>query len=217
MTRAIYELYGIVPNQNSNLYINLVPKQFSCNNFISGHQESYCKQTFNEQVILDNDKNGYKAIQWHFKQQNPEKQYSLNMMLIYSLSYIVTIHSDKINESIQTALNIVQKKLFLNDLTYIKYKLIQIFNLKKVMQLFRYKKSKIVYNMKTIINSTGKILIIDKLIITNKRVIVLTYKQIYDQSYFKQEIIKVLSNIYKNKKVNIYYLDLENIKLNIIE
>jgi ATP-dependent exoDNAse (exonuclease V) beta subunit len=67
MTRAIYELYGIVPNKKNNLYSSFMPKAFNNNNFIAGHQEIYYKKVFNENIILDNCKKGYKTIQWHFK------------------------------------------------------------------------------------------------------------------------------------------------------
>jgi ATP-dependent exoDNAse (exonuclease V) beta subunit len=67
MTRAIYELYGIVPNQKSKPYNNLIPKLFDCYNFINGYQDIYNSQTIDTNIILDNCQDGYKTVKWNFK------------------------------------------------------------------------------------------------------------------------------------------------------
>ncbi|MDR0890790.1 MAG: UvrD-helicase domain-containing protein [Endomicrobium sp.] len=213
MTRAKYELYGIIPKLRNNL----IPVLFQFNNyFFYGKKEHYVYNPDMQQhdIVVDKVNLGYKTIKLGFDKEHStlvknSLQQLNKIVLLKVISNLITMESIPTETDIENSIKKFSTDFSSGNIKYIKSKLISIFSLKDIFKLFRCSNNNIIYNNKNIVNSFGNIFTVDKLVISSNNLIALTLKLIY----FKHHILQSLSKIYSDKKICLYFLDVEKVNL----
>ncbi|MDD3054178.1 MAG: hypothetical protein PHG84_07275, partial [Endomicrobiaceae bacterium] len=135
----------------------------------------------------------------------------------YALSTILTYDKTNVNGKIQEALNLVSVQYPNGDILWLEPLLNKLLSDIKIAELFD--DSNKVYNEKEFVDSFGNTVRIDKLIINENKIVIVDFKtSIYDLEIINQQMQKYLSiikEIYSNKEVYCFVVDIE--KIDVVE
>jgi ATP-dependent exoDNAse (exonuclease V) beta subunit len=219
MTRAEYEFYALVPPKygTSN---NLIPILFGNSNFIQGSKMRAFDRKINEKDMVISDAfigDGYRDIQKYFKSANKIK-FDINkaekkgIIVHYALSKITSLRNRDISSTINQAIKFTKRKFFFENVEFVREKINKLFNSKKILKLFMYDESSI-YNEKEIVSASGETFRVDKLIVSNDKIIVVDFKssKCNEENNKKQvqNYLAFVSEIYPKKKPVAYIVNVE--------
>ncbi|MDR1418295.1 MAG: UvrD-helicase domain-containing protein [Endomicrobium sp.] len=217
MTRAEHEIYAIIPPRagaSNNLAFNL----FVNTNCKRGNKQKYNIKVLKNNYICDCLNGGYKDISNNFVNRRNtidiDDIKKRGIILHYCLSKFKIIN-DNLNDSIDKSLEITKRKFPFENTTFLKEKLQQMFSKEEILELFNCKG--IIYNEKEIVNSKGEIFRIDKLVELDDKIFILDFKSSdYKFQEYKEQLlnyVSLITEIYPNKKIIAYILNVENAML----
>jgi ATP-dependent exoDNAse (exonuclease V) beta subunit len=217
MTRAEHEIYAIVPPK-AGASNNLVFALFGSSNFKRGNKQKYNTKTVKDNYICDCLNGGYRDISNNFiNRRNTidiDDIKKRGIILHYCLSKFKIING-QLNISIDKALEVTKRKFPFENTSFLKEKLQQMFSEEKILELFNCNNT--VYNEKEIVNSKGEIFRIDKLIELDDKILILDFKSSsYKFQKNKEQLLNYASSIaeiYPNKKIIAYIVNVENATL----
>ncbi|MDR3256698.1 MAG: UvrD-helicase domain-containing protein [Endomicrobium sp.] len=217
MTRAEYEFYAIAPLKDG-ISNNLISVFLGNNSLISGSKRTYNpKGTKKDLIVLDVFASGYKDIQEYLKNTDKttldiNELQKKGLIIHYALSKITSLKDKDIHSAINQALRFTKRKFFFENIEFAKEKLNELFKSQRILKLFMYDENNIC-NEKEIVNAMGETFRIDKLITNNDEVIIVDFKSSnYDEERNKKQMdnyIALISEIYPNKKVLAYIVNIE--------
>ncbi|MDR0676650.1 MAG: UvrD-helicase domain-containing protein [Elusimicrobiota bacterium] len=218
LTRAEHEIYAIVPPKagTSN---NLAYTLFGDRSFKRGNKQKYNIKVTKNNYVCDCFNGGYKDISNNFiNRKNTivdiDDVKKRGTILHYCLSKFKIINGN-LNDSIGKALEVAKRKFPFENTSFLKEKLQQMFSKEKILELFNC--DGVIYNEKEIVNSKGEIFRIDKLIELDDKILVLDFKSSdYNFQENKEQLlnyVSLISEIYPNKKIIAYIVNLENAML----
>ncbi|MDR3071413.1 MAG: UvrD-helicase domain-containing protein [Endomicrobium sp.] len=221
MTRAEYEFYAIVPPK-SGISNNIALTLLGDIPLILGSKQKYNIANVEEDgIFLDDFNKGYKDIQ---KYLIGEKKTILDIdnarkkgtIIHYALSSIVSLRNENINDAISNAIGITKRKFFSESVDFVRVKLEKLFASKTILKLFMHDKNKI-YNEKEIVNASGKLFKIDKLIVDKDKVIIVDFKSSNQDMLENRNQLKsyagLITEIYPHKKISTYIVNIEKVQI----
>jgi ATP-dependent exoDNAse (exonuclease V) beta subunit len=217
MTRAEYEFYGIVPPK-CGILNNMAQVFFNGKNFSVGDKRIYTsKKKIEENKIIDESVDNYNDIQKYLKSAN-KSEFDINkvkrngMIVHYALSKIVSVENGNMEIAINNALEFTRKKFPFDNTEFTRKKIYNLFASREVLNLFM-PNNNIIYNEIEIVDKNGESFRIDKLIINDKKVVIIDFKNsIYTQKINEKQIkkyISIVSEIYPEKAIFAYTVDIE--------
>jgi len=133
----------------------------------------------------------------------------------YALSLILTFDNADLENIIESCMEQVSVMYPNEDIGWVKKKIIDLLSNKSVSCFFD--KSNKVFNEKEFVDKFGNTLRIDKLVIKKDCIDIIEFKSsIYDKEYIQNQIRNyyyVLSEVYKDKKANLFVVDIEGNKV----
>lgn len=218
MTRAKYEFYAIVPFK-SGTSNNMVPMLLGNKNLVAGDKQTYnLEDNEDNKIVLDVFTDGYKDIQEYLKSKNKtnldiEDVKKKGSIMHYALSKITSLKSKDIDNSIECALEFTRKKFPFDNIEFVREKLYRLFSSKEILSLFMHDGT--VYNEKEIVNVDGEVFRIDKLVVYDSEVVIVDFKSTsYDENDNKKQVkgyVSLISEIYPDKKILAYIVDIEKV------
>ena len=144
------------------------------------------------------------------------KDILLNGKIIhYALSQIETFNSKNLQSKIEKSIEKTQLVYPDQDLTKFKEKLSSLLSNKEIADLFD--EQNVVFNEKEFVDKFGNTIRTDKITVKEKEVCIVDFKSsIYDKEYINNQMknyIEILKEIYTDKEVTCYIVDIENEKL----
>ncbi|MDR1511335.1 MAG: UvrD-helicase domain-containing protein [Endomicrobium sp.] len=219
MTRAEYEFYAIVPFKSGSSN-NMVPTLLGNKDLVVGDKQIYNLEDIEEnKIILDVFSSDYKDMQKYFKNASKTRFEIGNVkekgsIIHYALSKIISLKNRNIDNSVNRVLRFTRRKFPFDDVEFVREKIYRLFASKEILNLFMHD-SDIIYNEKEIVDVNGEVFRIDKLIVDNNEVTIVDFKS---SSYAKksnekqlQGYINLISEIYPDKKISAYIVDIEKI------
>ncbi|GMO67254.1 MAG: UvrD-helicase domain-containing protein [Endomicrobiia bacterium] len=218
MTRAEYEFYAIAPFK-SGTSNNMVPMLLGNKNLVVGDKRIYnLEDTEENKIILDVSIDGYKDMQEYLKNTNKtsldiEGVKKKGSIMHYALSKITSLKSKDIDDSIDCVLEFTRRKFPFDNIEFVREKLYSLFASEEILSLFMH--DGIIYNEKEVVNVDGKAFRIDKLVIYDSEVVIADFKSSsYDKKGNKEQVkgyVNLISEIYPNKKISAYIIDIEKV------
>ena len=227
-TRAVYEFYALITHKkiktgNKKSYIEMFVDEHTRSFGVKGKKKSKSRNDDEEivknieitstklQDIVDiiNDS----SLEIYGKKN---KDILLDGKIMhYALSQIETFNSGNLQNKIEKAIKSTQLVYPDQDLNFFKEKLLSLLSNKDIAKLFDEKN--IVFNEKEYVDKFGNTVRTDKIIIKQKEVSIVDFKSsIYDKEYINNQMgnyIEILKEIYTDKKITCYIVDIENEKL----
>ena len=227
-TRAVYEFYALITHKkiktgNKKSYIEMFvdehtrsfgtkgkPKTKSCNEDEEIVKNIEITSTKLQDIVdIINDS----SLEIYGKKN---KDILLDGKIMhYALSQIETFNSGNLQNKIEKAIKSTQLVYPDQDLNFFKEKLLSLLSNKDIAKLFDEKNT--VFNEKEYVDKFGNTIRTDKIIIKPKEVCVVDFKSsIYDKEYINNQMenyIEILKEIYTDKKITCYIVDIENEKL----
>lgn len=224
-TRAVYEFYALITQaqkdndekdfisvlvkenfrnfgeKNSNYKVNESNRQINTINLSPNQMEDIVD------VISDS------AIEIYGRKN---KDMLLKGQIIhYALSLIYTFDNTDFNSVIYSCIEKVSIMYPNNDISWLQQLLIDLLSNDEISCFFD--KANKVFNEKEFVDKLGNTIRIDKLIIRKDSIDIIDFKSsIYDKEYIQKQIINyyfVLNDIYKDKKINLFVVDIEQNKV----
>lgn len=223
-TRAICEFYALLTHkktkENKKEYIEVLIDE---NNRKFGTKGKIASKSRNEdEELVNNMKISVTQLQDIVDIINDSsveiygkkhKDILLNGKIIhYALSQIETYNFENLQNQIKKAVENTQNVYSDNDINFLKEKLLSLLSKENVADLFN--ENNIVFNEKEYVDKFGNTIRTDKIIIKKKEVCIVDFKSsIYDKEYINSQMkkyIEILKDIYADKKISCYVVDIEN-------
>ena len=223
MTRAVCEFYGLVI-QEKDKKKSPINKLLPENTRQLGKKTKYVFDNKKEVNTIDISLTQMKDFTEIISESSIEiygkdrQELLLRGKIIhYALSTILTYDKTNVNGKIQEALNLVSVQYPNGDILWLEPLLNKLLSDIKIAELFD--DSNKVYNEKEFVDSFGNTVRIDKLIINENKIVIVDFKtSIYDLEIINQQMQKYLSiikEIYSNKEVYCFVVDIE--KIDVVE
>lgn len=217
MTRAECELYAIIPpksgsSNNSAVFL------FGDKDIIKGSKEKYIiekdtlKHTVKDELLC-----GYKDTLKNLKSDviinlDANEARKKGTMIHFALSRIISLKGKDYDCEAERAALITGRKFLYEECSWIKDELSALFQSEDILRFFNYEEYEI-FNEKEIVTSQGRVLRIDKLIDSKNEVIIIDFKSSnYSSVKNKEQVLeymKAVSEIYDNKTIKGFIIDIE--------
>lgn len=215
MTRAEYELYGIM-SQKSETKKNAIMVLIGNESLKCGSKEKYrIESKENIQNVENIVSAGYKSVQYNIKRgvgPSPvDDALKRGVIIHFALSKIITLKNKNTGEEIDKAVSFTKRKFIHDDTRWVKENLQALLENKDISGIFNYDSSE-VFNEKEIITSNGETFRMDKLIAGEKEVLIFDFKSSNNTGSGVEQVkeyVKYMSEIYTDKKVQGYIVDID--------
>ncbi len=216
LTRAECENYAIIPKKDgaSN---NTAALLIGGKSITAGKKIKYTLRTASKDTIDDKIISGYKDVQdLLFNKERPKLDTNRikkrGTILHFALSRIKTLKEKNAKDEIVKACKDAQKKFPYEDISWLEEKISDFLKSADIKSMFDYDE-KDVFNEKEIVNFSGETFRIDKLINTEKTVIIVDFKSSGRNNDENIEQVKnyaaLIKDIYPEKQIECYIADME--------